>query len=84
MHQDVGMTVLQGEVTAGAGDSAKRMRTFAEHYEAATGMRGQASPRRPSRSTRDRSRRPHVPPWREPKDGCDMLSFGGRLDPGRP
>ena len=33
------MTVLQGEVTAGAGDLAKRMRTFAEHYEAATGMR---------------------------------------------
>jgi CTP-dependent riboflavin kinase len=33
------MTVLRGEVTAGVGDLASRMRMYAEHYEAATGMR---------------------------------------------
>lgn len=33
------MTVLRGEVTAGAGDLAKWMRTYAEHYEAAIGIR---------------------------------------------
>lgn len=33
------MTVLRGEVTAGVGDLANRMRMYAEHYEAATGMR---------------------------------------------
>jgi riboflavin kinase len=31
--------VLKGEVTTGVGDLAKWMRQYAEHYEAATGMR---------------------------------------------
>lgn len=33
------MTVLRGEVATGVGDLAARMRQYAEHYEAATGMR---------------------------------------------
>ena len=33
------MVVLRGEVTAGVGDLAGRMQMYAEHYEAATGMR---------------------------------------------
>lgn len=33
------MTVLRGVVTTGVGDLAGRMRTYGEHYEAATGMR---------------------------------------------